>query len=92
MTEHRLLERAAAPSHVVRREQLALREDGADLGVQRVERRGVPWRSGDAARGDGAGVALLELEEDQQRHVAAVGRRPVPHLCEARHQPHARRL
>jgi len=51
-----------------------------------------PRRRDDAARGDGPLLALLELEQDQQRTVAGIGRRPLAHLRQAGDEADAGRL
>jgi hypothetical protein len=84
-----LLERQPRTPDVVGGDELAVREHGADLRIEGVERRPVPGRRGHAALRGRAAVAALELEHDQQRDVPAVGRRPGARLLEAGHQAHA---
>ncbi len=91
--EDRVLECRMCATNLVRRQQLLLRKDGTDLGIERVELGGtdrVRLHEPDLER---IGNRLvLQLDEDRDRKVPGMCVRPSLHLLEALHEGQARAL
>jgi hypothetical protein len=80
----RLVEGRAAAAHVVGRDDLVLREDGADLLVDVVQiGRAEDEGHGEAERHGIGDLVLLQLDEDRDRQVTAMRIGPALHRLEA---------